>query len=117
MWREARDAVLDMLQACDEVLAFAEGSDLASLEVDTMRLRAMERSLAILGEAAKRVDASLRERYPSIPWREMAGLRDVLVHDYFVIDVDVIAQLVRAELPALRLQLASLIDTEGWTAP
>ncbi len=83
MWRSARDAVADMLLACDEVLSFSKQTDGQSLRGDTLRLRAIERSLSILGEAAKRVPAELRDKYPAVPWRAMAGLRDVLVHDYF----------------------------------
>ncbi len=81
MWRDTRDAVLDMRQACSEVLNFALGADLDRLEHDLVRLRAIERSLAILGEAAKHVPQTFRDAHPLVPWRKMAGLRDVLVHD------------------------------------
>ena len=65
MWRDAHDAVEDMLTACTEVPAFTEDVDIATLRRDTLRLRAVERSLSILGEAAKRVPADLRERRPT----------------------------------------------------
>ncbi len=115
MWREASDAVLDMLQACDEVLDFASGIDAGKIGNDLLRLRAIERSLAILGEAAKRVPDDIRDRHPDVPWRSASGLRDVLVHDYFGIDVDILAQVIAEELPAMRAKLAALILAEGWT--
>ena len=115
MWRDARDAVFDMQQACYEVLTFATGIEIAALRNDTLRLRAIERSLSILGEAAKRVPDDVRGRWPSVPWRAMAGLREVLVHDYFGVDLGVLAQVVAEELPALKQQLTEIIAREGWS--
>ena len=72
-----------MQQACEEVLRFAGEAAPNNLDKDLLRLRAIERSLAILGEAAKRVPMDFRERWPALQWRAITGLRDVLVHDYF----------------------------------
>jgi uncharacterized protein with HEPN domain len=116
VWRDAKDAVLDRKTACDEVLSFTAEVDVASLRTDTLRLRAVERSLSALGEAAKRVPEDVRARHASIPWRAISGLRDVLVHDYFGIDIAVVEQVVREEIPALREALVKLVANEGWAA-
>jgi uncharacterized protein with HEPN domain len=114
VWRNQRDAVLDMRQACSEALAFAAVYRADDPNLEKMRLRAIERCLAVLGEAAKRVPGELRGRYPHIPWRAMAGLRDVLVHDYFGVDPAVLAQVLTEELPKLSRELDDLCAAEGW---
>jgi len=114
VWRDARDAVADMLTACSEVMTFTKDVEIASLGSDTLRLRAVERSLAILGEAAKRVPADIRERHPAIPWRAISGLRDVLVHDYFGVDLGVVEEVVREEMPRLVEGLRQLVAAERW---
>jgi uncharacterized protein with HEPN domain len=70
---------------------------------------AVVRNLEIVGEAAKRVSPDLRERAPGIPWREMAGMRDKLVHDYFGVDLDLVWDVVATELPAARDRIVALV--------
>lgn len=70
---------------------------------------AVIRNLEVIGEAAKRVGDDFKSAHPGIPWRSMAGLRDVLIHDYEGVDQKQVWQVVEKELPALRAALKTLL--------
>lgn len=71
------------------------------------------RNLEIVGEAAKRASTDLRGRAPGVPWREMAGMRDKLVHDYFGVDLDLVWDVIAAERPAARTRIVRLLEELG----
>lgn len=66
--------------------------------------------LLILGEAASRLSQELREAHPDLPWGQMIGLRNVLVHGYFAVEPDIVWQVVDTELPALKRKLESILS-------
>jgi uncharacterized protein with HEPN domain len=71
---------------------------------------AVVRALEILGEAAKRVPAEVRDKFPGVPWRAMAGIRDKLIHDYVNVNLEVVWKTVTEDLPALAPQIQQIID-------
>ena len=75
---------------------------------DAMRQDAVICRLGVLGEAAKRVSEEFRMAHPEIPWRHMAGLRDVLVHNYFGVDLEILWGIIERELPELRRKIQTL---------
>ena len=71
---------------------------------------AIIRNLEIIGEATKRLSKPLKEQYPKVPWRNIAGLRDVLIHDYMGVDIDEVWNVVANHIPELKTQLEQILS-------
>lgn len=70
---------------------------------------AVIRRLEIIGEAAKKVSVQTRRKHPAVPWKAMAGMRDVLIHEYFGVDMDLVWNTVKDDLPKAKKQLIEII--------
>lgn len=111
MWRDPA-WVLDMLQATRKALEHARGVTASEFMTSGLHQDAVLRQLTILGEAAKRVSAEFRAEHPEIPWRKIAGFRDVAVHDYFRVDFREVWRIVQEELPPLIDLLRPVVPPE-----
>jgi uncharacterized protein with HEPN domain len=76
---------------------------------DSLRQDAVIRQLEIIGEATKKLSLELRSKYPTIPWRRIAGLRDVLIHEYMGVDLNAIWELTQQNIPELKTALESML--------
>lgn len=110
--RTDRDLLGDLLEAIPRAEAYLAGLNYEQFLADTKTQDAVIRTLEIVGEATKRLSPAIRERHPEIPWKNMAGVRDKLIHDYFGVNLDIVWQIVRDELPQLAVQVASVLEGE-----
>jgi len=108
--RADRDLLSDILEALRRARRYTEGQSYEQFLADTKTQDAVIRTLEILGEATKRLSPSLREIHPEIPWKSMAGVRDKLIHDYFGVNVDIVWEIVRDQLPALVEQVEAALN-------
>lgn len=100
----------DILDAIEHIEQYAIGGKKAFLS-DHMKQDAIIRQLAIIGEAVKKLPISITRKCSEIPWKNIAGMRDILVHDYADIDVDMVWNVVKKELSPLKKVVFSLISS------
>jgi len=83
--------------------------DMQDLMEDKVLSRACLKSLEIIGEASRNISEDLRMAHPEVPWRQMTGLRNKLVHHYFGVDWEIVADVLKNELPGLRQDILRLL--------
>jgi uncharacterized protein with HEPN domain len=110
MRRDSNVYLRDILDAAEKIARYAEGADRETLAADSKTLDAIIRNLEIIGEAAKNVPEDFRSRHPEIEWKKVAGLRDILIHQYFGIDMDIIWDVVRNKIPALADRVRRVVE-------
>lgn len=79
-----------ILQSIERIKTYLEGKDYISFADDLKTQDAVIRQLEIIGEATKRISRELRDNNPQLPWTDMAGMRDVLIHDYIDVDTEIV---------------------------
>ncbi len=116
MWRDEA-LLLDMLLAAQDAREFAKGLNLQSFKQCKLHQNAIVRSLEVLGEAANHVSADYRSDHPELPWAEMVGILNRLIHGYNKVSLEIVWDVVQNELPELIKKIRPLVppDTEDGT--
>jgi len=103
----------DILTAIDSIEEFVAGMDLETFQGDDKSSSAVMRKLEIIGEATKQIPDEIREKHANIPWKEMAGMRDKLIHFYFGIDYQLVWKAIKERLPQIRPEIQIILKDES----
>jgi uncharacterized protein with HEPN domain len=108
MSREWRLYFEDMRAVCEKVLCYTEGLAREQFEASSLNFDATLWNVQLLGEAAKNIPEDIRQQMPDVPWRELIGMRNRLVHGYFGINNAIFWHVVSVEIPKLHLTLSNI---------
>jgi len=102
--REDTAIIQDIKEAIDRIMAYISNMEYDDFLDDYKTQDAVIRNIEILGEAAKLLSDESKEKYPNVPWKDIAGTREKLIHDYFGVNIDIIWEIARNEMPSLSAQ-------------
>jgi uncharacterized protein with HEPN domain len=110
MPRDYRAYLDDILEAAAKIRNYTAGLSLETFSIDSKTVDAVVRNLEVIGEAVKKIPDEVRLKHPEADWKRIAGLRDILIHDYFGIDLEIIWDILENKLPAFEKQIAQIAE-------
>ena len=102
MYRNYKLYLKDILNTIESIEKFVEGMDFEEFKRDDKTSSAVIRKFEIIGEATKNIPDEIRQQYPQIPWKEMAGMRDRLIHFYFGVDYKLVWETIKERMPEVK---------------
>ena len=109
MPRDAGAFLDDVVEACDRIASYSASLSFEQFSTDRKTVDAVVRNLEVIGEAVKNLPDDLRSRIPGIEWQRIAGLRDILIHHYFGLDLSLIWDVVQTKVPVLRERVGEFL--------
>ena len=108
--RESKIYLRDIFDAMVSIESFVEKMDFDQFKEDDKTTSAVIRKLEIIGEAAKNIPQNITQKHPTVPWKEMAGMRDKLIHFYFGVNLKLVWQTVKHRIPQVKPSIKQLLD-------
>jgi len=106
--RQLSEFLQDILDTIADIEIFTDNVEFEAFQANREKILAVVKSIEILGEAVKKVPDDIRNQYQDIPWKSIAGMRDVLVHEYWGIDVNIIWATVQEGIPPLKAAITEI---------
>ena len=108
MTRDMRVYIQDILESIGAIEGYVQSNTEEQFYGNRQVQDAVIRRLEIIGEAVKNIDEEFRNRYPEIPWKKIAGLRDVLIHEYFGVNMKRVWRVIKIDLPVLKSKISRI---------
>lgn len=102
MKREIKDYIIDIIDSMNKAIKFIEGMSYEQFIQDDKTIFAVVRALEIIGEAIKKIPEEIKAKYPEIPWKGMAGMRNKVIHEYFGINLKYIWTTIKERIPEIK---------------
>jgi uncharacterized protein with HEPN domain len=112
MTKQLRVYFVDILEAIEEIEEFTGNLTFDEFTKNKMAIRAVTMDFAIIGEAAKQVPAEIKQKYPQIPWKQMTGIRDKIIHGYAYIKLAVLWDAISLDLPVLKPLIKEILESD-----
>lgn len=112
MPRDLKVYLEDIAEAIKRIEQYTDGVTLEQISTDTMRLDAVIRNIQLVGEATKEIPDDTREKYPAIKWKNIVGLRNLVVHEYFRVNPEIIWNTIQEHLPNLKAVILELLAVD-----
>lgn len=109
--RDYGDFVQDILDSINDVENFIDGMEFEDFIKDKKTIYSVVRAIEIIGEAAKNVPEQVRKKYPDVPWKQMAGMRDKLIHEYFGVDLEILWETAKDDVPQLKTPISEVMES------
>lgn len=109
MTRTSRQYLHDILNSAETIERLVSGMSLDEVTADERTLLALMMSFTIIGEATKNIPQSLRNKYPQLPWKNIAGMRDKIVHEYFQTNFKILWQTIQIDIPQLKIWISEIL--------
>ena len=110
MKRSYRLFVEDILESVDKIERYVKGMSYDNFVENEMIIDAVIRNLEVIGEASKNIPENIREQYTTIPWRRIIGLRNIMIHGYFGIDLSIIWEIITKNLPETKPSIVEMLN-------